>query len=177
MSPPRKLTPEEKKLWKLLTQQVAPLRAPLDDAEEVPAPKPQVKKRPGITVRERIDRPPEVKAPLTTGSTTALDKRNAERFRKGEMALEAMLDLHGMTYDKANAALTRFIETSYMQQKRALLIITGKGTRGEGVLKQALPGWLNHDDIRPMVLAISPAKAKHGGSGAYYVLLKRKRSM
>ncbi|MDX2113952.1 MAG: Smr/MutS family protein [Alphaproteobacteria bacterium] len=176
MSPPRQLTPEENKLWKQLTEQVVPLRAPLDEEEEeAPLPKPALKKRSSIRVRERIERPPEVKALLTTGSTTALDKRNAERFRKGEMALEAMLDLHGMTYEKANAALARFIETSYMRQKRALLIITGKGTRGEGVLKSALPGWLNHDDIRPMVLAVSPAKAKHGGSGAYYVLLKRKR--
>ncbi len=175
MSPPRKLSPEEKKLWKQLTEQVVPLRAPLDEPQETPLAKPALKKRSNILVRKRIDRPPEVKDPLTSGSTTALDKRNAERFRKGEMALEAMLDLHGMTYEKASAALKRFIETSYMRQKRALLIITGKGTRGEGVLRAALPGWLNHDDIRPMVLAVSPAKEKHGGSGAYYVLLKRKR--
>ncbi|MCE2926924.1 MAG: Smr/MutS family protein [Rickettsiales bacterium] len=179
MSPPRKLTPEEKKLWKLVTKQTQPLHAQNEEAQEeeksATKPKMATKKIMAHKVRPRVDMPAPVKEALKTGNINALDKNNGERFRKGEMAIEAMLDLHGLTYSKAEAALKRFIEHSYRCQKRSLLVITGKGSRGEGVLRQALPVWLNHEDLRPMILAISLAKAKHGGSGAYYVLLKRKR--
>ena len=70
-----------------------------------------------------------------------------------------------------------------MRNHRCVLIITGKGVRkdddpwyeSKGVIKEALPSWLNHPDIRPFILSISYAKQEDGGSGAMYVLLKRQR--
>lgn len=119
--------------------------------------------------------PATPQAPLAVGKLEALDGANAGRLRRGEIPIEATLDLHGMTYANAEAALRRFLSSHYVRGSRCLLIITGKGTKGEGILKQSLPGWLASDDLRPMLLAVTPARPKHGGSGAFYILLKRKR--
>ncbi len=60
--------------------------------------------------------------------------------------------------------------------RRRVLVITGKGRDfGEGVLRDAVPRWLNEDSIRPMIRAFSHAAPKHGGEGALYVLLKRRK--
>lgn len=174
----RTLTPDEKKLWKLVNKETKPLRrAHEEEAEEPPAEKPKAapakKMKPIVERRDVVHVPRQ--APLALGRLDALDGNNADRFRKGEYPIDATLDLHGMTYNKAHGALLKFMERQYTRQSRCLLIITGKGKDGEGILKQSLPGWLAASELRPMILAITPAKAKHGGSGAYYVLLKRKR--
>jgi len=115
-----------------------------------------------------------------------LDKRTAERLRRGQLAIEARLDLHGMTQDEAHGALFSFLARSEAQGLRCLLVITGKGVRrsdghdfrGEaiGVLKHAVPRWLGEAGQRRRILALAPAQPKHGGSGALYVLLRRQRS-
>jgi len=91
------------------------------------------------------------------------------------MQIEARLDLHGMTQAEAHQALHAFIERQARLGARCLLVITGKGRGGDGVLRAALPGWLNAGPIRAKVLAIFPAQPKDGGSGAVYVYLKRQR--
>ena len=105
-----------------------------------------------------------------------LDRRSAQRLRRGQMPIEARLDLHGMTQEEAHRALDRFIVAMREDARRAVLIITGKGTReGGGVLRQAVPRWLDEARCRPHVLAIEEARPRHGGAGALYVLLRRKR--
>ena len=72
---------------------------------------------------------------------------------------------------------------SYLQGHRRVLIITGKGIKSEdepwyeakGVLREALPAWLNSPNIRPFILSICPAGRDEGGSGAMSILLKRQR--
>lgn len=122
--------------------------------------------------------------PLEIGDTKNLDGNTAEKFRKGQYKIEARLDLHGMTEKQAFAAVTDFILNCYKKQKRCLLIITGKGLTTDdvpwyeikGVIKKAIPLWLNNPEIRPFILSVTPAKQEDGGSGAMYVLLKRKRN-
>jgi DNA-nicking Smr family endonuclease len=104
-----------------------------------------------------------------------IDKRTAERFRKGEMAIDRRLDLHGMTQDAAHAALDRFVRQAWRDGLRMLLIITGKGSGGEGVLRRSLPHWLAAGEHAPRVLRLENAQPKHGGGGAFYVLLRRQR--
>ncbi len=108
-------------------------------------------------------------------SLAGLDGRNAERFRRGQMPLDATLDLHGMTQDEAHGALMSFLDRCYAAGRRNLLIVTGKGKLGDGVLKRALPRWLNEPGQRARIVAIAGARQNHGGGGATYVLLKRKR--
>jgi len=103
---------------------------------------------------------------------------------RGKLKPEGRLDLHGMTLAQAHPALTRFILDAYDRDKRLVLVITGKGKdRDEGgpipirrgVLRHQVPGWLHAPPLGAVVLDIREAHLRHGGQGAYYVYLKRKR--
>src|SRR5258708_1982920 len=76
-----------------------------------------------------------------------------------------------------NAGLDRFVRQAWRDGLRVLLIITGKGSvrDGGGVLRRNLPRWLASGEHGPRVLRIESAQPRHGGSGAYYVLLRRQR--
>lgn len=106
-----------------------------------------------------------------------IDRRTSERLRKGEIAIERRLDLHGMTQDDAHAALDRFVRQAWSDGKRMLLVITGKGSisAGGGILRRHVPRWLAAGEHAARVLRIEPAQARHGGSGAIYLLLRRQR--
>ncbi len=113
---------------------------------------------------------------LTHGRAAGLDRRTQTRMRRGQIDIEARIDLHGMTQEQAHRALHAFLLGSRDADRRAVLVITGKGRgSGEGVLRDAVPRWLNEDSIRPMIRAFSHAAPKHGGEGALYVLLKRRK--
>ncbi|MFO0986065.1 MAG: Smr/MutS family protein [Alphaproteobacteria bacterium] len=131
--------------------------------------------------------------PLVPGQLAGLDRRSGEKLRKGQMPVEAKLDLHGMTQEAAHAGVVRFVEAQHAAGARCVLIVTGKGGRaggpfqpkavagrftfgaGRGILKEALPRWLNEPRLRAHIVAVQPASRAHGGEGAVYVLLKRKR--
>jgi DNA-nicking Smr family endonuclease len=104
-----------------------------------------------------------------------IDRRTAERLRKGEIAIERRIDLHGMTQEHAHRTLDRFIATAWADGKRMLLVITGKGNVGGGILRRAAPRWLAAGDHAARVLRVEQAQPRHGGSGALYVLLRRQR--
>ena len=116
-----------------------------------------------------------------------LDKRTANRLRRGKMRIEGRLDLHGYTQPDAHSAVHSFINDSKKMGQRCVLIITGKGSfrenidlgfmpdRDIGVLRRNLPRWLSASPLREMVIHIEPARPQHGGEGAFYVLLRRKR--
>ena len=97
------------------------------------------------------------------------------RLARGREALAARIDLHGMTHDAARAALTRFVERSAADGWRAVLVITGKGVGGDGVLRRHAPDWLAEPPIRAYVAGVSEAHRRHGGEGALYVALKRRK--
>ena len=107
-----------------------------------------------------------------------IDRASFDRLRRGQLPIEARLDLHGLTQAEAHRELTRFITTSDASGKRLVLVITGKGrpgSEGMGVLRQAVPRWLNEPGLRGRILALTPAQPRDGGAGALYVLLRRKR--
>jgi DNA-nicking Smr family endonuclease len=115
--------------------------------------------------------------PLTPGENPAgLDRRSAERMKKGEMVIDGRLDLHGLTQDLAHAELLAFIGRAWDAGRRCVLVITGKGGRpGPGILKAQVPRWLNQSPLRERVLGFSHARPKDGGDGALYVLIRRRR--
>ena len=86
----------------------------------------------------------------------------------------ARVDLHGFDQDGARARLERFLRQAWADGERAVLIITGKGTLGEGVLRRYTPEWLAAPALREIVAGVSEAHRKHGGAGALYVALKRR---
>lgn len=104
-----------------------------------------------------------------------IDRRTAERLRRGHYPIEARLDLHGMTQDEAHRTLSSFIAGGRAAGTRCVLVITGHGRVGGGVLKTHLPRWLAEPALRRDILALAPARPQHGGIGAFYVLLRRDR--
>lgn len=177
---PESCPPSDIEAWLEEVEQVKPVRQP-EEKPSVPLVINEVS--PSLTMKGVYN--PNSFAELTVGNMDNLDKNTAEKFRKGRFKIEARLDLHGRTEKEAFAAVTDFIRNSYVQGKRCVLIITGKGTKKEddawyeakGIIREALPKWLNHADVRPFVLGMSPALPADGGNGAMYVLLKRKRSL
>lgn len=128
--------------------------------------------------------PSQAPASLTAGRAPGLDRRRAERLRRGRMPIEGRIDLHGMTLDQAHPALIGFIQRAQAQGKRLVLVITGKGKHRDdpgpiparrGVLKHQVPAWLRAAPLSGLVLEIREAHLRHGGSGAYYVYLRRSR--
>lgn len=122
------------------------------------------------------------------GRIAGLDRRTAERLRKGTFQIDARLDLHGLNREQAHAALRQRVRACHAAGLRCLLVITGKGNRGRtdsespyinpeppGRLKREVPGWLAAGDLAPLVLSTATAVPRDGGSGALYVLLRRRR--
>jgi DNA-nicking Smr family endonuclease len=129
---------------------------------------------------------PAVLADHGPGRAPGLDRRSALRLKRGKTEIDGRIDLHGMTQEQARSALTGFVISGYRQDRRCLLVITGKGRRPardetnawsaeSGILRQRVPRWLEEPPLVGCVLAYSPAQPEHGGSGALYVLLKRRR--
>lgn len=115
---------------------------------------------------------------LTHGAQPGIDKNSAKRLKKGQQRIEGRMDLHGMTQEQAHRALNAFVDGAFGSGKRCVLVITGKGLKPDGsigVLRAAVPRWLNQSPNREKVLAFSYATPKDGGEGALYVMLKRKR--
>ncbi|MBM3531814.1 MAG: DNA mismatch repair protein MutS [Alphaproteobacteria bacterium] len=182
----RKPTPEERALWAKAMVDAKPLRRrgrkpdPSVPEESEPPKTPTKARKAGCVPAPPPPAPPPAppaKTPVEVGARLApgIDKRTAERFRKGQREIEGRLDLHGMTQDAAWRRLVSTIERAHRDGKRALLVITGKGSTGGGVLRATVPRWLTETPLKPLVLAHAPAQPKDGGSGALYVLLRRRR--
>ncbi len=96
-------------------------------------------------------------------------------MRRGKLEFGATLDLHGHTQDSAPKALAQFVHAARARGETTIIVVTGMGRAGEGVLKRRLPEWLAAPQLRPFVSGIAQAHRSHGGAGAYYVFLKRAR--
>jgi DNA-nicking Smr family endonuclease len=122
--------------------------------------------------------------------TGGLDGNTAERLRKGTLDPDARIDLHGMTEAVAHRALLSFLRNAQKSGARLVLVITGKGarkpasdepfdldleSRARGVLKSMVPRWLGEPSVAELIADHRSAHIRHGGSGALYVYLRKKR--
>jgi DNA-nicking Smr family endonuclease len=176
MSPSRKPV-RDAELFAAVMRDVKPLRKKKLPPPHASARHPDpvsASKRERLTVSASRPHPPAAAPPPNPG----IDRRTADRLRKGAMAIDRQIDLHGMTEAAAHAALDRFVRQAWQHGARVLLVITGKGSlaEGGGVLRRNLPRWLNVGENAARVLRVESAQPKDGGSGAYYVLLRRDRT-
>jgi len=194
----RPLSEEEHKLWQFAMREASPLprrsrqKATEKNADEkVSPPQPaQQKSRPAPLEAPSppARRPPPNLPPPLTG----IDRRTSQRLGRGQIEFDAKLDLHGHSREDAFMALRRFLTDARRSGLRCVLVVTGKGdspfarhtlhsTRfydtpeRQGVLRSALPQWLEEPELRALVSGFQPAHPKHGGGGAFYVLLRRSR--
>jgi DNA-nicking Smr family endonuclease len=195
----RGLNDEELELWGRVAQTTRPLhkrtlRVPeavqSPPAPPVPAPVPQKPIFEGRVLRPDPSLRPQthdIARPLSEALREApvhMDMRQFQRMNRGKLDPEARIDLHGMTLAQAHGALNGFILRAHGAGMRLVLVITGKGKtvaddgpipRRQGALKQDVPQWLRMAPLAGLVLELREAHVKHGGSGAYYVYLRRGR--
>ncbi len=104
------------------------------------------------------------------------DLSGQRRVRRGQSEIDARLDLHGHTQDTAHRELVSFILREHAAGSRCILVITGKGRLGSGVLRSRLFDWIADPDLRTMIAGYARAHPRHGGEGAVYLFLKAKRA-
>ncbi len=171
---PFRPTDEDEKLWNFVTKGVQKYRKANKPAQQPKLSSGFVKEQKNQHVTSPF---PDMPCPPVqkVAQEAQLNRRDTERLRKGKIEIQARLDLHGMRQDQAIMALERFIFEAVQKKLRCLLIITGKGSLSSpGILRENLPEWLRRDSLRSYVLKWTQAHQKDGGTGAFYVYLKRK---
>ena len=157
----RELSEPEKNIWQRIAITVRPLNGPKPT---------KTAKRPDAA---HMHLPP-APGPILHHTHRDIQTRKDKKTRRGHVHIERTIDLHDLTRDAAFAHLKIQIIRAYERQHRTVLIITGKGPNLRGVLRQSLPGWLTDPAIRPVIASFAQAHIRHGGTGAFYVFLKRR---
>lgn len=183
---PRQLSEEERALWRTVADTVVP-RMPDKRPETEPASRASDEDKPAEVGRPAAsDAHPKitpVPKPAVQRSSAAsrvapIERRTAQRIARGTIAIDARLDLHGLRQQAAHRALKSFLIAAHTRGDRIVLVITGKGSSGDGdeagVLRRQVPKWLETPDLRAIVTGISVAHRSHGGHGALYVQIRRR---
>lgn len=191
----RRLRPDEVDLWTQVARSAEPLH---QKARRDPAPKsepvtPQVRPKstaiPAFDLGEKAVQTETHYFPQSPGerlraAPVKMDSKAYQKLKRGKLSPDARIDLHGLTLDQAHPRLIRFIMTAQTKGHRLVLVITGKGAphdpydpapRRRGVLKQQVPLWMSMAPLSGAILQVTEAHLRHGGSGAYYVYLRRSR--
>jgi DNA-nicking Smr family endonuclease len=110
--------------------------------------------------------------PQPTKTPGGLDGNTARRLKRGEIAPDAKIDLHGFTEAEAHRALAAFLLAAHRRGDRLALVVTGKS----GVLKTMVPRWLEEAPSSRAIAEKRGAHVRHGGAGALYVYLRKPKS-
>lgn len=172
----RRLTSDERELWEKLRRSVRPLR-PASLMPHRDAAPPSQRSAPTAAVSNAGIAPPPLRSPAPPPLVT-LEDRERRRLARGLSDVDARIDLHGLRQERAFAALMSFLHRSRAKNLKLVLVITGKGREGEdgrGVLRQSVPAWLARPEVRDLIVGFQEAGRRHGGAGALYVRLRRRR--
>lgn len=188
------LGPDDEALWQRIKDSVKPLNGPprhlpatAEKSHDAPAARGT--RRKDLAGSTTVSRVPVPSAPpaSTKPAPAPIERRLARRLSRGAAEIEARLDLHGLRQQEAQHALYRFLLGAQARGQRLVLVITGKGSRGAGeeagfmpdrdagVLRRALPRWLELPQFRELVVSCAPAHARDGGQGAFYLRLRKLR--
>ena len=115
---------------------------------------------------------------LELDKTLGIDRKLDKKLKNGDFKIDLKIDFHGLTLEEAFNSLLYNIENAYNNNLRFLLIITGKGKGtqdGKESIKSQFTYWMKHPNISSKVIKYIEAQKKDGGSGAFYVLIKRNK--
>ncbi|MEL7272075.1 MAG: Smr/MutS family protein [Pseudomonadota bacterium] len=183
----KKHGPEDRHLWKLVSDTVTPLNR--RRAEELkaqmadflgegptPAPSPPTVRRgprPAAYVIPQVQPHAPKAPPRQSLHQHPIEEPVAKKLAKGRLPIDSRIDLHGMTQDRARFALLDYLQMSQRAGDRIVLVITGKGSSGQGVLRQNVPQWLTLPPFTGLVNGFRTSHSSHGGEGALYVRLRK----
>lgn len=177
MPPGPRLSAEERALWARVAATVKPLEGKSAETAEMPLEglTPPVKRKP-IARSLPQPKPPRLNEPAQPDT---LDGGWDRRLRKGGVSPERTIDLHGHTLSSAANALEHALARAVADDIRVLLVITGKppkpDIKGRGLIRAAIGTWLGSSGYRDRIAAVRNAHPRHGGTGALYVILRRRR--
>ena len=167
--PKRGLTPDEKRLWREVAKTVKPRRlAPIEEDNPAPAPAP-----PSTRGAHTGSTALTTRVAKAVPAAPPANRHGEKKVRRGQLEIDAKLDLHGHTQDRAQAALGRFLHAAHARSDRTVIVITGVGRSGEGIIKRRFTDWISEPSLRRLISGYAPAHRSHGGAGAFYVFLKR----
>lgn len=179
----RQLSPEEKRLWSHVARHVKPMAGKRLPPEPEPESKPATGPAPQMAALTPAlpPLPPQPKPALPP--LAPVERKTLQALRRGRKDVDSVIDLHGMRQEEAHFALLRFLHQAQSSGYGLVLVITGKGGAAaghglfeeRGVLRRMVPHWLRLPDLRPLVIGFEEASPQHGGSGALYVRLRRRR--
>ena len=192
---PKGLTSDDRSIWQRVAETAVPIQhAPVSrPADKKPPKKIRAEQHPAIShfkvgaraapLPRKHDIQKDIRQQVAEAPVN-MDRKSFQNLRRGKLKPEGRIDLHGMTLAEAHPALIGFVMSSHRAGKRLVLVITGKGKHKDeggpmpvrmGVLRHQVPEWLRMAPVASLVLQIGEAHLKHGGGGAYYVYLRRKR--
>jgi len=175
----RSLSADEKALWDQVAATIRPLsREPVKPSAAKAVEQPKAAPRPSVA-----EPPPRSKAPTIRKQATSqtLDSTWDKRLRSGSVEPDRVLDLHGLTLDRAWSAIDRGLEAAIVQGDRVVLLITGHARSSDppiqrGKIRAAVHDWLAASRHAPKIAAVRNAHGRHGGGGSLYIILRRSRS-
>jgi DNA-nicking Smr family endonuclease len=187
MSRRRQLSDEDKALWISVARSIKPMRPAKAASKPASKSDSRAAAEPFKTANEETLARPSVAAryvapPAKPPPLAPLDRRMRQRVARGREAIDARIDLHGMTQSEAHDALLRFLRRAQSDGAKIAIVVTGKGGGGlrggqrePGVLRRQVPMWLALPEFRPFIVGFDEAHVSHGGEGALYVRLRRAR--
>ncbi|ABD53106.1 Smr/MutS family protein [Jannaschia sp. CCS1] len=197
----RGLSADDKAIWEKVAATATPMDrsgVPKITEETLPKKTPPLRPQPSTTAdrlpafrvgekssfnKGAVNHAPSLSVQLAH-APVRMDHGTHKRMTRGKLKPEGRIDLHGMTLSEAHPALISFIFHAHEAERRLVLVITGKGKDRDsggpipirrGILKHQIPNWLTSPPLGAMILDIREAHQRHGGGGAYYVYLKRRR--
>jgi len=175
----RPLRPDEVRVWALVARTVRPARG-----ATLPVAEPETPLAKGRRKAEPMPPPPapipalSVKPvaiqPIRKGGPEPIEPGRKRRIVRERDPIDARIDLHGLNQFTAEDRLKAFLTTAQALGHRAVLVITGKGVSGEGIIRRRARDWLADPALAGVVAGVSVAHPRHGGDGALYVAIKRR---
>ncbi|MFN3314605.1 MAG: Smr/MutS family protein [Hyphomonas sp.] len=170
----RKLSEDEARAWAKVAATVKPIgpkEASLPDFQA--ALEEGIAERPAPQPEKKAAAPPAPKPAAPAMPAPLADRGREKKVRRGKLDIAAHFDLHGHTQISAARALPAFLSAQQADGARCVMVITGKGKAGQGVLRRNFLLWLETAEARRLVSGYAEAHPKHGGSGAFYVFVRR----
>jgi len=182
-APADRLSARDRQLWRRVAATVRPLHEalPVEPQSEPSAPPPPLTAALPTALPRAPARPlrPHTYVPPPHPEDATLDGGWDRRARGGRLEPDRVIDLHGHGVEEAHWLVEHCLRDAAAHGARVVLIVTGKGSRGpedrRGVIRANLADWLQLSRLRPLIAAMRPAHPKHGGAGAFYVILRRAR--